>query len=431
MKGRTCRRVWIISGLAITAALTAKPAWQRGLVAFEVYQARSALDNAEPEVALDWLHGAEESRPDRADVQYLLAVSKRRSGHLGEVMQHLHRAEALGWRKKDLKRQRMMMLFQMGSLHQAEPYLLKLIDDGAPDETAEEVYDALVRGYLTEFRVREAAVCLEHWIQWRPRSILPRIWRTEIYGAVNDIEQLQAELGEILRIDPRRLPQRISLANSLLDVSRVEQALAQYEIGQQQAPHDARVLLGLGLCHQRLGKTAEARRELESALGGQLDDAQRLNALMALGELASEATDLDQASRHFDAAVRLAPYEPAPVYAFGTTLSKMGEPELAKQHLERSGVLSQQAERLKEINRELIGFADDAALRVEAARIMRRQNRKEEAARWMISALRYEPTLREAHDVLADYFEEQGDVELAQRHRAAARDGTELAESAH
>jgi tetratricopeptide (TPR) repeat protein len=283
---------------------------------------------------------------------------------------------------------------------------------------------------MSEFRVHEAAVCLEHWIALRPRSIPPRVWRTEIYGVLESTEKLQAELREILRIDPRRLSQRISLATSLLDVSRVEEALAEYEIARRQAPRDPRVLLGLGLCHRRLGTVAQARGELASALAGVLDDAQRSSALMALGDLALQTRDVEQAAGYFEDAMRLTPHEPAAAYALGTTLSKLGRAEMARQHLERSRILDRQMDRLHDIYSQLIRNTNDAKLRAEAATILRAQNRTQEAAKWMISALRYEPTLREAHQLLADYFEDQGEVQLAQRHRAAARDGTQVAESA-
>jgi tetratricopeptide (TPR) repeat protein len=417
----------VFGGLA--AVLVARPAWNLAVPAYEVYRARSALLAADPEGALEWLRLAEARQPDRAEVQYLLATAHRRAGQLGEVMKHLQHAGELGWPKKDLKRQRMMMLFEMGDVRAAEPYLQKLLAQGANDGTAEEVYEALVRGYLTEFRVREAVVCLDLWIAWRPRSIPPRHWRTEVYRRVRDAPRLQAELNEILRIEPCRASERVALGESLLESNQVEQALDQFESCRRQAPKDARVLVGLGLCRHRLGRHDEAQRDLEAALAMDTDDVHRTAALVALGELATEAGELETAVDHFQQASRLSPADPRPRYALGSALSQIGRADLAKPSFERWRALSDQNSRMLHIVRELVTASNDTALRLEAAEILLDQGRKEEAVRWLLSALRYHPTLREAHAKLADYFDDQGDVQRARRHRDAAKYGAELAEA--
>jgi Flp pilus assembly protein TadD len=344
-------------------------------------------------------------------------------------MTHLHRAGELGWPKKDLKRQRMMMLFEMGHVRTAEPYLEKLLAQGTDDGTADEVYEALVRGYLTEFRVREAVACLDFWIAWRPRSIPPRHWRTEVYRRVRDAPSLQAELHEILRIEPRRLSERVALGESYLESNQVQQALEQFELCRRQAPDDARVLVGLGSCEHRLGRHDEARRELLAALAKDPDDVHCSAALAALGELATEAGDLEMAVRYFQKASQLSPADPRPQYALGSALSQIGKAELAKPFFERWRVLSDQNGRMLHIVRELVTASDDTRLRLEAAEILLDQGRKDDAARWLLSALRYDPKLREAHAKLGDYFDDQGDAQRARRHRDAARFGTELAEA--
>src|SRR5690349_12604405 len=135
------RSRWVVVTGSLVAALVAGLAWNRGLAAYQVYRARGALLAAEPEAALEWLRAAEMRQPDRADIPYLLATAHRRAGQLGAVLSHLQRADELGWPKKDLKRQRMMMLFETGNVRDAEPYLQKQLAQGCSDGTAEEVYE--------------------------------------------------------------------------------------------------------------------------------------------------------------------------------------------------------------------------------------------------------------------------------------------------
>jgi hypothetical protein len=48
----------------------------------------------------------------------------------------------------------------------------------------------------------------------------------------------------------------------------------------------------------------------------------------------------------------------------------------------------------------------------------------------MLSALRYQPDLRAAHEFLADYFQQEGRADLAQSHRDAASSGLRQAVAA-
>jgi Tfp pilus assembly protein PilF len=55
---------------------------------------------------------------------------------------------------------------------------------------------------------------------------------------------------------------------------------------------------------------------------------------------------------------------------------------------------------------------------------------KAKAAKYMLSALRYDPELKEAHEMLADFFEEQGRADLAREHRDRARAAVEAGDEA-
>ncbi len=58
----------------------------------------------------------------------------------------------------------------------------------------------------------------------------------------------------------------LGLADALLGLGRVEEALAQLEIGTKEAPEDPGLLLSLGQLYYRVGRLKEARTSLEGVL---------------------------------------------------------------------------------------------------------------------------------------------------------------------
>ncbi|HEV3023410.1 MAG TPA: tetratricopeptide repeat protein [Pirellulales bacterium] len=414
--------------LLVAAALAFVAWWAApgALVRYDVLRARRALAELEPDEACRWLQAAEARSPERAEVHYLLGSAHRRARRYRPAKQCFERAERLGWSKRDLERERMMMTFQMGQVERAEPYLRKLLEQDCGDEVAEDIYEALVMGYLTEFRVSEASTCLTYWVEWRPDSVRARVWRAQFYGSMHDEGKLQAELREVLRIDPGRLGERMWLAQSLVDQNQVEAALAECEIGRRQAPVDPRVSLVLGLCRFKQGRQDEAQRELEAAAAKIADPPRKLQALVLLGQIASAEGDYERAVRHYEAATQCNPGDASAEYGLGTALSNLGNPQGGEPHLKRSHELERQLNRLNEISSALVKDIENVELRLEASHIALDQGRKNDAAVWMLSALRYDPMRREAHEFLADYYQAHGEVDLAQTHRDMARRGGKL-----
>ncbi|HEV3004546.1 MAG TPA: tetratricopeptide repeat protein, partial [Pirellulales bacterium] len=188
-------------------------------------------------------------------------------------------------------------------------------------------------------------------------------------------------------------------------------------------------------CHFQLGNLEDAKREFEAALAAQLEPAGRLLALSKLGEIASGDCDAESAARYYDEALKLRPHDAAAAYGLGTALRKLGKRELAETMLHRSQVLMQQDDRLADVNELLTKNPGDVKLRLEVARIMVDQGRQADAATWMLSVLRYDPAQRDAHELLAEFYESHGKPDVARRHRnalstAVAETGAKAAEAA-
>ena len=420
------RRVVRPGLLALTLGLAVKFLGPYVLIGYDISQARRALAKLAWRDALDWLHAAQSRQPERAETEFLLGTVYRRSGLLRPAREHLERARALGYSPREVKRQELMLLFQMGDIGAAESSLTKMLARGGNDDMAEEIYEAMAVGYLTEHRAQEAATTLSHWIVWRPESMSARLLRVHLFGAMNDSNQLEAELREILRIDPGRIAQRLALVDHLRNKKQIEEAIAECEVCRKQAPDDHRVSVQLGLCHYELGQLDEARRELDPAATLVVDLGLKMQGLVRLGQLASDAKDWEGAVNYYTKAVQARPCDMAANYGLGLALSRWGKLELAERHLERSRVLSSQDERMDDINLLLVRDAENVELRLEAARILQDQGRKADAAAWMMSVLRHAPRRREAHEFLAEFYDEKGRADLAQRHRDDARTDSSL-----
>jgi tetratricopeptide (TPR) repeat protein len=420
----TPRKRWGL--LLCVVALTSLAAWRlapAALVQLDLYRTHRAIAKYDLARAFACLHKAQARDPEKPEVQYLLGAINRRLGQYAQARDHLDRAESLGWSPHDLQRQRAMIRFQMGYIPATESFLIGLLERRNTDDNAEEIYEVLAGGYLSEYRYQEARACLQLWMQWRPESLSARSLFAALLAAEHDDERLEAELREILRIDPDRVHERLWLAQILLDRNEVELARAQCEAAQRSSPRDPRVLLGLGLCDNKLGRIEEARRYLESAMASPMARAmeprQQCLGYLTLGQLASHEQDVESARRWYEAAVKVMPTGPAAEYGLGTVLAQLGEAELAEPHFERSKQLTQWAERLTEINQQLRHSAANVELRLEAAKISLNQGQKAESAKWMISALKYDPACRDANAMLADFYDEKGRPDLAKRHRDA------------
>ena len=329
--------------------------------------------------------------PDQAEAQYLLAVAHRRTGKLGKVLEHLRKADELGWPEHDIRRQQYLMMVQAGDFEAAEPYLRKTLADGATDEVAVEVYEALAKGYLSTYRIPEAMECLQLWIQWQPEAVQPRMWRAEVHEHSEDWPAAVAEYRAILEIAPEDLKARLKLAEALITLKQTDEALEHYRRCVNQAPDNAEVLLGLAVASREVGARAEAKQSAEAALKLELDGEQQGQAWTVLGQIALEERRFEEAVDLLTKALERLPNQPHAHYALGMAYARTKEKEKAKYHTEVSAQILDDHERVSQIINRVKSQPNSADLRYEAATILLRLGLAEPAMFWFQSALRCDP----------------------------------------
>ncbi len=412
------RLVWGLGVLGIVVASAFGWPWAR--VTRMLTAARHALSSGDPSAARESLAAAERIQPNRAEVQYLAAVASRRADRLEPFESHLQRAEALGWSEEDVVRQRRLAAAQSGDVAAVQQPLTEAIERGAPDDVAEEIYEAFAKGHLAAYRLREAWICLDAWLQWKPQAPQARLMRAYLYEQMNNwraaADDYQAALDQL----PNSGEARVKLAWALFTQNLVEEARDHYRARLEAAPDDPEALVGLVRCEAKLGNSEAARHYAEAALPADLAPYSRGIVLGELGRLLLVEGKTGEALAALEQAAALAPGETQVHSALATALALAGQAERSKRHQERARQIRDEYDRVTEIGRKLVERPDDADLRYETGVILIRQGLLDEGVRWLRSALACDPNHRKTHAALAQYYAEIGDRRRAAEHRLKA-----------
>jgi tetratricopeptide (TPR) repeat protein len=359
-------------------------------------------------------------QPERAGVQYLLAVAKRRSGQLDEFSSHLEHAAQLGWNPEDIDRQKWLASTQRGGLVDVQRQLSEALQSEATNEVAEEVYEAFTKGALATYCLGDARLCVDMWLAWRPNAPQARIMRACIHEQNGDYELAFQDYRAVLADHPDHREARVRLGQALMARKRYDEAYVEFAARLAAAPDDVDALIGAAQSGRRHGKVAEARRYLETALPLTTSSHQRGTALGELGRILLNEGQAREALAPLTQAVAILPGDAQTHHALGTALARLGRREEAQYHHGRMQHFREQFDRLTEITRRLATEPANAELRCDAGAIMMDAGLKKEGADWLGTALKCDPRHRRAHELLAEYYAEAGDQSMAASHRLLA-----------
>lgn len=411
---------WVLAAAAILvlAAAAFSLPWIR--VAYYLHAARQSLDRSDPAVAVESLERAEQIQPNRADVQYLLAAANRRSGRLDQFEHHLRRARELGCSPEDVQRQEWLAVAQSGNVEKVGDRLQELIDRGVPDDVAEEIYEALVRGHLAAMRFREAWLGLDLWLQWRPEAPQARLMRASLYEEMGEISSAAADyLASVERL-PHNRSARIHLGQLMLAQNQIEEAQSQFDACLAVRPDDADALVGAARCARAKQEDGEARGLLDAALALELPVRQRAEVLAELGQLLLDQGKVVESVEALTQAVTLASSEGPIHHKLSLALFRAGQAERAEYHNKRAQQIRRKQGRLITIRRSIMEKPGDADLRCEAGTILIEEGFADDGLGWLLSALGCDSGHRKTHQLLGEYYAQAGNQQLAAQHRLAA-----------
>jgi tetratricopeptide (TPR) repeat protein len=418
--GRVLGLRWRVVAVVVAIVVAAGVGCRQGYLRWQIHAARAALSTGIPDRALSCLKKIETLAGENGEVLFLLGRASRRADRLEDVHPYLDRALQAGWPEAEIRHQRYLTLVQSGNFQQSAAYQNEVLQKGVDDDLAEEIYEARVKGFMANYDLKEALMCADYWLKWRPQARQARMWRAEIWERTTLWRNAIADYRSILENDPHDFDARLKLADALLWEKDAQGALKEYEACAAARPKNPAAQLGRIKCLRRLAESFDAWQPLLALVKVNMPPEQKAEVLLELGEMAllkhdyAAAADFLEQARTADSTNRLIYYPLSRAYL------RLGKSDLADEAKRRGDDTTKRVTRLSEIVMLLAERPQDADLRYEAGMLFFAEGAAKDGAAWLHTALRCDPTHRKTHAALADYYEKSGDVPSARHHRSMA-----------
>ncbi len=387
---RAAAWLMLITGLALLPVM-AWVAWRNLRLTNDLSSARRFSAAGDFSNAVSILQQVSKSRASHPQVRFQLGVALRRAGRLEDADRTLREARSLGYAEAPLELQRCLLTAQAGMITEAEPRVREIIERNPTDEMAEQVYEALAKGYLASFQLRKAWDCLEHWVRWQPDNLTARLLRGELCERNGEAALAVKEYEAILARRPNHVAARLRLGQSLLHTSSVEAAQQAFEACLEVAPQEPLARLGLAECFQRLGDLDRATTAVDQALQCDLSDTQSAQAWLLKGRVLMVQGQRREAVEALQEVLRFSPVNADAHHDLSRAYTLLGESELGEQHRAVALMLSGQNTRIKELTSRLINDSSNVDLRCELGALLAQQGHLVEAEHWFKNALFIDP----------------------------------------
>jgi tetratricopeptide (TPR) repeat protein len=366
---------------------------------YHLRAARADLQRYHNPEAIRHLQACLHAWPDDPEALLLAARAARRAGAYADadrLLQKYQQARGLD----DPGSFEQLLLSAERTVDQVIDVCHRRVDQGDPE--APLILEAVARGCWRQYRLNEARLCLDRWLQLQPENpqalCLDGQFRLDYQHAP---AAAVASYRRAVQIDPDHEEARLGLAVALLESKDYADALPHLEHLGRVRPENLRVRVGLAECRYSLGQADEARRLVEGVLAEQPEYAP---ALALRGRLALDGGSPAEAETWLRRAAERDPRDYQARYNLILCLHQNGHEEEAKR-LERE--LKQRDEDVRRfdeiIQRDLARNPRDPALHCTLGRLLLRGGHVEEGLRWLHSALRLDPQYAPAHQALREY----------------------------
>jgi tetratricopeptide (TPR) repeat protein len=346
----------------------------------------------------------------------LTVSSRNRVGSYEKAQEHLSAYKKLGGIPEMFDLEQRLIRVQSGALGQEEADLHFLIAGDSPESLV--ILEALIKGYLRAYRLPEAGVCLNQWLERTP-DIQALLWRGWVFERLNNKTNAQKDYLRVLELDANSAEAHRRLGEMLIS-SKPEKAVQHFTILQQQQPADPDVLLNLARCRRSLGQQEESRLLIDQLLA---NNPRNSSALIERGLLALSEDQTVQAEVWFRQALALEPYDRVANYQLLLCLERLGKKAEAQRVKTKLDNIAKDLQLLYEVTAKVMSEPNRPQWRYEAGGILLRNGQKEEGRRWLLSALESDPRHGPTHAALAAFYESEGNRDLALRHRQLASRG--------
>jgi predicted Zn-dependent protease len=377
--------------------------------------AREALRVGEYGEALKQLAWCRWVSPFDGDLWLLSARVSRRAGQLEQAASWLEIAARRGALSTAVALERTLQFAVSGRFEEVEDRLIDWLDHTRTDFPL--IAEVLTGEYMRQYRLPEARSILDRWLELDPENVEPWLRRAWVLERQLNADAAINDYRKVLQLDTARPLVRLQLVDLLLKVRKPRVALMELQPLLQTPSPSAEVVSRLARCHRELGQFDQAQACLDTVPAQQ----QTARIRLELAQLALEKGEFQQAEMLFRQVLEELPRERELLFGLIRALTGQGKIAEAEKVELQLRAIDEDSRRMSQLMAELARKPRDPALRFECAQIFLRSGLKEDAIRWLHLTLETAPSHRQAHTLLAELYQQQGNEQRAAYHRHAAK----------
>ncbi len=405
---RVVLAVSLLGAIALLLIVDPVSRWRLG-------RAESLLRSGHPEAALEVLAKVSARRGQQGRLAFLRARAHRKLGGISRAEAELQQAEDSGYSPNLVHVEHLLIQAQTGKVRVVEEALRAEL--ARSDENTQDICEALVNGYLLNYRFEDAAKWLDAWEADFPDDPRPHLARGRLSQHMSLWNEAAEAFGKAIALSPQSFEAYGQLARCYRQLNQYEDAVRAYQQAQRLNPTDVETLAGLAHSQLPLGQIEDARRLFTQLLDM---DGGAFYAALGLGELALGEGEFETALDWLEKAHAMEPRSVVVRNHLASVLRATGRSEEAQQHLDFIEDANQAMSEVQEFSRQVHASPEVIEARYEiGVRLLEFASEKEGLA-WLYSVLELAPQHAATHQTLARHFARQGDEERARHHQQLA-----------
>jgi tetratricopeptide (TPR) repeat protein len=350
--------------------------------------------------------------PTSGEVQFLLARTCRRQGDLDEARRRLEEARRLGWVPELIDLEVLLAQAQAGKMPLVEDRLRRRLAEGHRD--AELILEALVKGCLECQFLDQAYGWSNDWVGLTPQSWQAHYWQGQVLEAGLRYDLAAEAYARAVERNNQRWEAHFRLGEMRLRQSRFADAASHFSFCLEADPERLEARVNLARCQRMTDSSAAAWATLRPCLSSPSPEAE---ALLVAGQLELDAGRAEAACEWLQRALALAPHDFDICQTLGRALHLANRSAEAADYDRRADAVRKDLRSMDRLIKEIAGRPRDAALRREAGATLLRLGQRQQAARWLVSALVLEPGQPATLKALAECLQDLNDPEIRERCR--------------
>ncbi|MFN5078792.1 MAG: tetratricopeptide repeat protein [Planctomyces sp.] len=364
-------------------------------------QASSALKLQQPETAVRGLRWADLSGLSTLETALLRCQTARRIGDSQAIRSSLQALETLGASPRRIEREQILALAHSGRMREAAPHMSRLLTDLDGDNR--DVSCSYIVGFLRAQRYREAGALIDALMKDDPENPFPWYARGRVFALQQLLPKAEADFREALKLSPDWSEPAIELAELLHESHRQRDAMPLFRKLLDQQQFTVRAAVGLADCLKSIGEPQQATAVLEQARdNGQADAAWWI----ALGRLHFEEGRFDEAEPALQRGLLLQPWADDARFTLAQCQRQLQKDDIAADNFRRVEDFRAALAKLRNLQDQITASPTNEQVRMEAAELMLKYQDPQDGVVALQGVLDLNPHNKQAHKLLADYFDQ-------------------------